>query len=153
MKRKFFTSLLLAAISAATWAQTQDIKVSTDVENPEHLFTLTNAGNLTMTPYTSPTQTAANAGHFAFFAVDGEENQYKIYCVDNKKWISYEKASGYSNSVNFAKLIDAQAEANPWYAAKATRSNVDYYQFAPPQYHDCSKQIHELVSRDRRQPS
>ena len=131
MKRKFFTSFLLAAISAATWAQTQDIKVSTDVENPEHLFTLTNAGNLTMTPYTSPTQTAANAGHFAFFAVDGEENQYKIYCVDNKKWISYEKASGYSNSVNFAKLIDAQAEANPWYAAKATRSNVDYYQFAP----------------------
>ena len=131
MKRKFFTSLLLAAISAATWAQTQDIKVSTDVENPEHLFTLTNAGNLTMTPYTSPTQTAANAGHFAFFAVDGEENQYKIYCVDNQKWISYEKASGYSNSVNFAKLIDAQAEANPWYAAKATRSNVDYYQFAP----------------------
>ena len=108
MKRKFFISLILAAISAATWAQTQDIKVSTNAENPEHLFTLTSASNYMMTPHTSPTQTAANAGRFAFFAVEGQENQYKIYCIDNKKWISYTKAASYAaGTLNFAKLIDA----------------------------------------------
>ncbi len=132
MKRKFFISLILAAISAATWAQTQDIKVSTNAENPEHLFTLTSASNYMMTPHTSPTQTAANAGRFAFFAVEGQENQYKIYCIDNKKWISYTKAASYAaGTLNFAKLIDEQDEANPWCATKQTRSGQEFYQFAP----------------------
>ena len=128
-KNLLMLALLLPAM--AGWAQTDAIKASTSVDKPESMFTMKNGNGLTMTSYTSPTETAENAGKFAFYAEDGKENSYYIYSVDRKKWVSYTKAGSYNNGVNFAKLVDAKESAQPWNATKVTVSGNEVYQFAP----------------------
>ena len=128
-KNLLMLALLLPAM--AGWAQTDAIKASTSVDNPESMFTMKNGNGLIMTSYTSPTKTAENAGKFAFYAEDGKENSYYIYSVDRKKWVSYTKAASYNNGVNFAKLVDAKESAQPWNATKVTVSGNEVYQFAP----------------------
>ena len=128
-KNLLMLALLLPAM--AGWAQTDAIKASTSVDKPESMFTMRNGNGLTMTSYTSPTETEENAGKFAFYAEDGKENSYYIYSVDRKKWVSYTKAASYSSGTNFGKLVDAKESAQPWRATKVTVSGNDVYQFAP----------------------
>ncbi|MBQ5643428.1 MAG: Ig-like domain-containing protein [Bacteroidaceae bacterium] len=80
-----------------------------------------------MTSYTSPTETAENAGKFAFYAEAGKENSYYIYSVDRKKWVSYTKAASYENGTNKAVLESDKSKAQPWNAIVVN----DNYQFAP----------------------
>ena len=124
-KNLLMLALLLPAMTG--WAQTDAIKASTSVDNPENLFTLKNGNGLTMTSYTSPTETAENAGKFAFYAEAGKENSYYIYSVDRKKWVSYTKAASYENGVNKAVLESDKSKAQPWNAIVVN----DNYQFAP----------------------
>ena len=124
-KNLLMLALLLPAMTG--WAQTDAIKASTSVDNPENLFTLKNGNGLTMTSYTSPTETAENAGKFAFYAEDGKDNSYYIYSVDRKKWVSYTKAASYDNGVNKAVLESDKSKAQPWNAIVVN----DNYQFAP----------------------
>ena len=124
-KNLLMLALLLPAMMG--WAQTDAIKASTSVDNPENLFTLKNGNGLTMTSYTSPTETAENAGKFAFYAEAGKANSYYIYSVDRKKWVSYTKAASYDNGVNKAVLESDKAKAQPWNAIVVN----DNYQFAP----------------------
>lgn len=124
-KNLLMLALLLHAMTG--WAQTDAIKASTSVDNPENLFTLKNGNGLTMTSYTSPTETAENAGKFAFYAEAGKENSYYIYSVDRKKWVSYTKAASYENGVNKAVLVGDKANAQPWNAIVVNNN----YQFAP----------------------
>ncbi len=118
-------ALLLPAMTG--WAQTDAIKASTSVDNPENLFTLKNGNGLTMTSYTSPTETAENAGKFAFYAEAGKANSYYIWSVDRKKWVSYTKADSYANGTNKAVLESDKSKAQPWNAIVVN----DNYQFAP----------------------
>lgn len=124
-KNLLMLGLLLHAMTG--WAQTDAIKASTSVDNPENLFTLKNGNGLTMTSYTSPTETAENAGKFAFYAEAGKENSYYIYSVDRKKWVSYTKAASYDNGTNKAVLESDKSKAQPWNAIVVN----DNYQFAP----------------------
>lgn len=130
MKKNLVLAMLLTAASAV-WGQTDVITVSTNVDNPEHLYTLKNGNGLTMTSYTSPTQTPENAGKFAFFADANNEGSYYIYSLDRKVWVSYDKAASYNDGTNFAKLKDNKGDANSWKATVQTVNGADCYQFAP----------------------
>ncbi len=114
-----FTSILmlLAMFAVVSWGQTTEtIRVSTSIDSPENVYLLKNGNNWWMTQHTAPTQTLANAAKFAFFEVADKENTYKIYCVDTGKWLSYAKASGYSNGTNFVELVDEMESAEYWKA-------------------------------------
>lgn len=131
MRKKLLLSGLFAAVSVMAWGQTETIKVSANVDNPEHLFTMKSGNGVLMTSFTSPTQTPANAGKFAFYADETRENAYFIYSVDRKKWVSYTLAGSYANKTGFAELVDEKDAANPWNAAKVAVGGSDFYQFAP----------------------
>ena len=118
-------ALLLPAMTG--WAQTDAIKASTSVDSPENLFTMKNGNGLTMTSFTSPTETEGNAGKFAFYAEDGKDNSYYIYSVDRKQWVSYTKAASYANGTNKAVLESDKAKAQPWNATMVNNA----YQFVP----------------------
>lgn len=114
-----------------TFAQTSDITASENVGNPEKVYTISSCNGLMMTPYTSPTRTTENAGHFAFYAASAE-GQYLIYNVESKVWVSYDKAYSYSNGPGKAKFIDSKENAQPWKATKTTAQNgTAAYEFQP----------------------
>ena len=127
MKKALFLGALFAAMSSLTWAQTDAIKPSTNVDSPEHQYTMKNGNGVIMNSNTSTTQTPANAGKFAFFADDAREDTYYILSVDKQQWVSYDMADSYSNGKSFTKLVNEKASANAWKAA--TKSNG--YQFSP----------------------
>ena len=114
-----------------TFAQTSDITASENVGNPEKVYTISSCNGLMMTPYTSPTRTTENAGHFAFYAASAE-GQYLIYNVESKVWVSYDKAYSYNNGPGKAKFIDSKENAQPWKATKTTAQNgTAAYEFQP----------------------
>ncbi len=131
MRRALLLSTVLASMSMTAWAQSEIIKVSTDESNPQHLFTMKSGNSFLMTSYTSPTQTPANAGKFAFYADEANDGAYYIYSVDRQKWVSYTRAASYANTKGFAELVDERAAACSWKTDKVTVSGSDYYQFAP----------------------
>ena len=115
----FFMSLFLAVGAMA------QIQPSTSTDTPEHLYKIKSKRNIYMAAHSNPTQ--ENYGRFAFYAVDGKENTYKIYSYDANLWLTYTKAGGYSNGMNFVSFASTQDAANEWYVAKSG----DYYQVAP----------------------
>ena len=123
--RKVTLFLMSLFLTIGAMAETETIVPSTSEEI--HMYTLKNANNFYMTSFTSLTEKEANCGRFAFYAVEGVNNAYKIYSVDRELWVSYTKASGYSNTTNFAKLVETQEEAEYWHAAIVNNS----YQIAP----------------------
>lgn len=113
-KLRFLGMLMcLVAVTSAAWAQTDVIKASTNEQSPENLYVMKNGNGLTMTSYTSPTEKEENAGKFAFFAQGSMDGAYYIYSVDRQKWVSYTKASSYSNGTNKALLVDSKSSAQP----------------------------------------
>lgn len=130
-KKMFYLLALILPAALAAWAQTDVIEASTSVDSPEHMYVLRNGNGLTMTSYTSPTETEANAGRFAFYAESGKSNSYYVYSVDRSKWVSYTRASSYSSGKNFATLVSDKSTAQPWRATKVTVDGTDVYQFAP----------------------
>ena len=97
------------------WAQ--ELGVSTNVENPERQYFITNGNKVKMASNTAPTQN--NPGKFAFFEADGD-NAYKIYSIGAGKWVSYDKTSTTNNTKNFAALVDSQEGANAWQVTTVT---------------------------------
>ena len=128
---RFLMLSLFVAFASVAWAQTDAIKASETVENPENLYVMKNGNGLIMTSYTSPTEKEENAGKFAFFAQGSMEGAYYIYSVDRKKWVSYSKASSYSNGTNKAQLVDSKSSAQPWNAKLVSVNGANVYQFAP----------------------
>ena len=127
---KYMLCLTLGLVCQVAWAQTDPVSLSQSTERPEHLFVIKNANGLMMTSYTSPTETEANAGKFAFYEGDVENSVY-IYSVDRQKWVSYTKAASYANGTGKATLVDDKASANAWNIAEVTRNSAQVYQFAP----------------------
>lgn len=125
--------LLLFAVLLGTvgaWAQaTAKIEVSTNVSNPEKVYTLKMLNGYWMTSRISPTKTYP--AKFAFFADDEKENAYKVYCIDAKKWLSYDEAESYSNGTGKGKLVETQADANSWGFAETSNGGVSCYEISP----------------------
>ena len=112
--KKFFT-LMAAFLCLMSQAWADKVVGSTTLpENgrPEHLYTMRNANGLICGKNTSPTANEDNYAQLAFYAVDGKSNMFYIYNKTNKKWLTYDKASSYSNGVGFIKFADAKASAN-----------------------------------------
>ena len=127
---KKFTIFFTLLVAMATTAIADDIQVSTSTNNPEHRYTMKNGNNLFANSNTAPTQTEANYGHFAFFAVAGVENAYYIYSVKIGKYLSYQKADSYSDGMNKITLVDAKE--NYFYITNCTNSNLTgYYELRP----------------------
>lgn len=100
------------------------IQTSTKTDAPEHLYKIKNKRGIYMAAHSNPTQD--NYGRFAFYAVDGKENTYKIYSYDADLWLSYTKAGGYNNGMNFVSFAQTQESADEWYVSAG-----EYYQVAP----------------------
>ena len=100
MKRIFLlvTMIALMGLCGSAWA---GIAVSTDVSNPEHVYTLRSGNGYYCNKQTAPTQTEANFGKFAFFAVDGVDGAYRIYSTTAQRWLGYTASSSYSAKTNF----------------------------------------------------
>ncbi len=122
--KKILLMLALMLPCLGAWAQVQP---STNTDAPENLYKIKSKTNLYMAAHANPTQTQENYGRFAFYAVDGKENTYKVYSYDADLWLSYTKADGYNNGMNFVSFEQTQESANEWYVAKVG----DYYQVAP----------------------
>ena len=129
MKRKFLFLFSVLLASVAAWAQTATLEPSTNVNAPEKVYVMKSGSGYWMSSYTSPTQSRQKAAAYAFFAVDGMDNAYKIYSLNKQAWLSYTKASGYSNGTNFVKFVPDQASAEPWSAAYVESKQA--YQFSP----------------------
>ena len=117
-------TLFLVSLFLTVGAMAQ-IQPSTSTDLPENLYKIKNKRGIYMAAHSNPTQ--QNYGRFAFYAVDGKENTYKIYSYDAGVWLTYTKASGYSNGMNFVTFASTQDAANEWYVSKSG----DYYQVAP----------------------
>ncbi|MBQ2366369.1 MAG: hypothetical protein II293_04330, partial [Bacteroidaceae bacterium] len=111
-------TMVLTTVGA--WAEIQP-STTDDLK----LYKIKNKRNIYMAAHSNPTQ--GNYGRFAFYAVEGKENTYKIYSYDANLWFSYTKASGYSNGMNFVTFASTQDAANEWYIAESG----EYYQVAP----------------------
>ena len=114
--------LMLAMLLPCVGAIAQIQPSTTDDLN---LYKIKSKRNIYMAAHSNPTQ--ENYGRFAFYAVEGKENTYKIYSYDADLWLSYTKASGYNNGMNFVSFAQTKESANEWYVAKVG----DYYQVAP----------------------
>ena len=121
--RKF--TLLLASLFITIGAMAQ-VQTSTKTDAPENLYKIKSKNGLYMAAHANPTQ--ENYGRFAFYAVEGKENTYKIYSYDANLWLTYTLAAGYSDGMNFVTFASTQKDANEWCVTKA---NNGYYQVAP----------------------
>lgn len=74
-----------------------------DEGKPEHVYTMMNGNNVYSNALTAPTQTEANFGQFAFYAVPDKDNAYYIYSRTVNKWLTYTPATSYSNGKSFVK--------------------------------------------------
>jgi hypothetical protein len=114
-------AMMLPCLGA--WAQ---IQTSTKTDVPEYLYKIKSKNGLCMAAHANPTQ--ENYSRFAFYTVEGKENTYKIYSYDADLWLTYTKAAGYSDGMNFVSFASTQEDANEWCITKA---NNGYYQVAP----------------------
>ena len=106
--KKFF-SFLLAALCLSTQAYADKVTASTTLPaagKPEHVYKVMSGNNVYLGPETAPA--TDEIGLFAFYAVDGQSNAFYIYSHSAKKWLTYDKASGYSNGKGFVKLSDTK---------------------------------------------
>ena len=97
--KKILLMLALMLPCLGAWAQ---IQPSTKTDAPENLYKIKTKTGYYMAAHSNPTQ--ENYGRFAFYAVDGKENTYKVYSYDANLWLSYTKASGYNNGMNFVSF-------------------------------------------------
>ena len=126
MRKLFFLLAFLCCV--VTQLKADVIQPATTPYYPEHVYTMMNANGWYANATTHGTQTAAEAGHFAFYPVSGVENAYYIYSVDNNQWLTYTKAASYSNTRNFISMNSSFGIDDYFYLNQ--RQN-GYYDIAP----------------------
>lgn len=126
MKKLYF--LLAFLCCAVTQLKADVIQPSTTPYYPEHVYTMMNANGWYADANTHGTQTTAEAGHFAFYPVSGIDNAYYIYSVDNNKWLTYTKASSYSNKRDFISMSSSFGIDDYFYL---NQRQTGYYDIAP----------------------
>ena len=110
MKRLFTLLALVMGFVFQTTAQVQPSTVQPSEGRPDHLYTLVSGNGYYVNALTAPTQTEANYGLFAFYAVPGKTNTYYIYSYKASKWLSYTPSTGYSNRKDFVQMTDNKVE-------------------------------------------
>ena len=121
--------LLMALLCHVAWAEKmQPSTTLPDKGSPEHVYTMMNGNGVYANALTAPTQTPANYGQFAFYAVAGVDGAYYIYSHTAKKWLTYTKAASYSNGKDFVKMADAK-EADDYFHVE--NYSGDFYQIRP----------------------
>ena len=131
-KHKFLRStlcLLLTLLCNVAWAE--KIQPSTtlpDKGKPEHVYTMKNGNNKYANGETAPTDSEAEYGQFAFYAVNDVDGGYYIYSHTAKKWLTYDKADSYNNGANFVKMSDTKGDDDYFNVNNYTG---DFYQIAP----------------------
>ncbi len=123
--------LFLGIVCTASQAMAEKIEASTTLPSdgrPEHVYTIANGNGVYVNATTAPTQTEANYGLFAFYAVDGVDNAYYIYSHKAEKWLTYTKAASYNNGKNFVKLSDTQVDGTYFLV---NNYNGDNYEIRP----------------------
>ena len=111
MKKIF--SLLLAAMCVSSHAYADKITASETLPSngrPEHVYTMVSGHGIYADATTAPLNSDGEKGLFAFYAVSGVDGAYYIYSHSAKKWLTYDKASGYSNGNGFVKLSNTKVE-------------------------------------------
>lgn len=116
--------MVLMGLWGSAWA---GIAVSTNVSNPEHVYTIKSGNGYYCNGQTAPTQTEANYGKFAFFAVDGVDGAYKIYSTTAQRWLGYSASSSYSAKTNFVTNTLQTSAKN----FKVTEYSSGLYQIQP----------------------
>ena len=128
--KKIFT-LIAAMICASTQMMADKIVASTvlpDAGKPEHVYTMMNGNSVYANATTAPTQTEANYGLFAFYAVEGKANAYYIYSTKAQKWLTYSKGASYNNGKDFVKLSNTKS-TNAYF--KVNNYSGDLYEIQP----------------------
>ncbi len=128
--RKIFV-LLMTLVGASAQLMADKVQPSVtwpDAGKPEHVYNMTSGNGLTSNALTAPTETVANYGQFAFYAVDGVEGAYYIYSHTAKKWLTYTLAASYNDGKDFVKMADAKVEGAYF---KVDNYADDYYQLSP----------------------
>ena len=110
MKRLFTLLALVLGFVSLTSAQVQPSTVQPSEGRPDHLYTMVSGGGYYVNALTAPTQTEANYGLFAFYAVPGKTNTYYIYSYKANKWVSYTPSTGYSNKRDFVQMTPNKVE-------------------------------------------
>ena len=106
MKKLLFVFLAMLGLSTQVYAEKFTAStVLPENGKPEHVYTIVSGNDVYLGPETAPATDVK--GLFAFYAVDGKNNAYHIYSYSAKKWLTYDKASSYSNGKGFVKLADA----------------------------------------------
>ena len=128
MKKYFSLMALLLCFTGQAWADKIEAS-TTDPSNgkPEHLYTMVSGNGYYANGYTAPTQTDENKALFAFYSA-GVSDAYYIYCYTSKKWLSYTKASSYSNKTGFISLSDSKTTGAYF---KCNNYSGDNYDIAP----------------------
>lgn len=126
MKKLYF--LLAFLCCAVTQLKADVIQPSTTPYYPEHVYTMVNANGWYADANTHGTQDQAASGHFAFYPVSGIDNAYYIYSVDNNKWLTYTKASSYSNKRDFISMSSSFGIDDYFYL---NQRQTGYYDIAP----------------------
>ena len=115
-------------LSVTAWADAE-FQASETVGSPEHIYKI--RGGQANTSYYWGTAgrsvAVASAADFAFFKVDNTENQYYVYCVTDKTYLSYNK-SNLGDGKNKAVGVSKKEDANPW---QITVVSTDYFQLQP----------------------
>ena len=119
----------MALVCNVAWAdKIQPSTTLPDQGKPEHVYTMKNGNNVYANGLTAPTQTEANYGQFAFYAVDGVNGAYYIYSHTAEKWLTYTKAASYDNKKDFVKMA-ATKEADDYFHVENYAG--DFYQIRP----------------------
>ena len=106
-----------------TTAYAGDLRVSTS--ESVHVFYITNGNNVKVGKNAVNSNTA---GRFAFYAVNGVENAYYIYSLDEGKWFDYPKADGYSDKKGFITLSDTKDD---YFRIEKCTTYNGHYQIRP----------------------
>lgn len=118
-------SLLVAMVSTAVASVITPSKTLPTEGTPEALFTMVNGNAVYANGVTAPTETEANYGQFAFYAVPDVPNAYYIYSATASQWLTYDMAASYDNGRNVVKM---SAEKGNYFEVTSCDSYSDYYQ-------------------------
>ncbi len=107
MKKLYF--LLAFLCCAVTQLKADVIQPSTTFYSPEYVYTMQNGNGWSVDKDTHSTKDEKNVAHFAFYQASDATgnaiaNAYYIFCVESQKWLTYPKANGYNNCINFVQM-------------------------------------------------
>ena len=107
-----------------------DILISTDETNPEHVYTMRNANSDYVSSNLYRVTSADDGALFAFFAVSGKTNVYYLYNYSAQKWLTHTLGSSYTKGKDFVNNGDKSARRE-FYITTTSKDGVSGVQIQP----------------------